>query len=878
MVAQDERLKACSEALVNMRVLKLYAWETHFKDVIERLRTEEYTWLLAVQMRKAYNILLFWSSPVLVSAATFGAFYLLGISLNASNVFTFVATLSLVQVPISLIPDVIGVAIQAKVSLERIVKFLEAPELQNGNIRQKCKAEEFRNSVSIKSANLSWEENPSKLTLRNIYLVVKPGEKVAVCGEVGSEYVMGALSGKTVLLVTHQVDFLPAFDSVLLMSDGNILQVAPYYQLLASSREFQELVNAQKDTAGSERPAKVTSPQRVEIISGEIKKIYTEKQFKTVKKDQLIKQEEREIGDTGFKPYIQYLNQNKGFLYFTIAVLCCILFVAGQISQDSWMAANVQNPHVSQLLLIIVYLVIECVSTLTMLFRSLAAVALCMQSSKSIFSQLLNSLFHAPISFYDSTPLGRILSRVSFDLSIIDLDVPFSFISAFGPIITTCGSLGVLAVVTWQVLFVSIATKSILWIQNQPHSNCHNLKIPKYYLASAKEFMGINDTTKSLVANHLTESIAGAMTIRAFEDEKRFFAKNFDVIDRNASPFLHYFAANEWLIQRLELLCATILSSSALFMVLLLPRTYGSGFVGMALSYGLALNLSVIFSIQNQCTLANHIISVERLNQYMHIPSEAPEAIQENRPPPTWPGVGKVEILNLQVTYLYDLSMRGHKIGIVGRTGSGKTTLISALFRLVEPTDGKIIIDNLDISMIGLHDLRSHIGIIPQDPTLFNGTLRYNLDPLSQHSDNEIWEALRKCQLLEAVQGKEKGLDALVIEDGANWSMRQRQLFCLGRALLRRCRILVLDEATASIDNATDAILQKTIKTEFADSTVITVAHRIPTVMDCTKVLAMCDGEVVEFDEPTTLMKREGSLFGQLVKEYCSHFQSASQH
>ncbi|EOY23416.1 hypothetical protein QUC31_008251 [Theobroma cacao] len=1002
MTAQDERLKASSEALISMKVLKLYAWESHFKKVIENLRAVEYKWLSAVQLRKAYNGFLFYSSPVLVSAATFGACYFLKIPLHASNVFTFVATLRLVQDPITSIPDVIGIVIQAKVALKRVVKFFEAPELQSANVRQKRHMENADLAISIKSGWFSWEENSSKPTLRNITLDVTMGEKVAVCGEVGSgkstllasilgevpnvqgsiqafgkiayvsqtawiqtgtiqdnilfgsamdrqryeetlercslvkdlelmpygdlteigergvnlsggqkqriqlaralyqdadiyllddpfsavdahtatslfnDYVMEALSGKAVLLVTHQVDFLPAFNSVLLMSDGEILQAAPYHQLLASSQEFQDLVNAHKETAGSGRVAEVNSSDKHGTSTREIKKSYVEKQFKISKGDQLIKQEERERGDIGFKPYIQYLNQDKGFLFFSISALSHLLFVGGQISQNSWMAASVDNPNVSPLKLIAVYLVIGFFSTLLLLCRSLFIFTLGIRSSKSLFSQLLNSLFRAPMSFYDSTPLGRILSRVSVDLSIVDLDVPFSLIFTVGATINAYSNLGVLAVVTWQVLFVSVP---VIYAA---------ICLQKYYLSTAKELMRINGTTKSLVANHLAESIAGTVTIRAFEEEERFFAKNLHLTDTNASPFFHSFAANEWLIQRLETLSATVLASAAFCMVLLPPGTFSSGFIGMTLSYGLSLNMSLVFSVQSQCTIANYIISVERLNQYMYIPSEAPEVIEENRPPSNWPAMGKVDICDLQIRYRPDtpLVLRGisctfqggHKIGIVGRTGSGKTTLISALFRLVEPAGGKIIVDGIDICTIGLHDLRSRFGIIPQDPTLFNGTVRYNLDPLSQHTDQEIWEVLDKCQLREAVQEKEEGLDSLVVEDGSNWSMGQRQLFCLGRALLRRSRILVLDEATASIDNATDLILQKTIRTEFADCTVITVAHRIPTVMDCTMVLAISDGKLVEYDEPTKLMEREDSLFGQLVKEYWSHYQAAESH
>ncbi|RZC53144.1 hypothetical protein C5167_012003 [Papaver somniferum] len=923
MGVQDKRLKAISEALVNMKILKLYAWEIHFKNVIEKLRNDEYKRLSPMHYQKAFNGFLFWVSPVMVAAATFWACYFLKVPLNPSNVFTFIATLRIVQDPIRLFPDLIGVVIQAKVSFERIEKFLAAPELETDKVRHKGNDEEqLKNSIFIETGNFSWEESlVVKYTLRNINLEVKPGEKVAICGEVGAgkstllaailgevpnikgtiqvngkmayvsqtawiqsgsiqenilfgcsldkkryqevlercsllkdlemlpygdlteigerginlsggqkqriqlaralyqdadvyllddpfsavdahtatslfnEYVMGALSGKTVLLVTHQVDFLPAVDYVLLMSDGEIQHASPYHTLLASSSVFYDLVNAHKDTAGNEKLTKVDSSQRIGISARDAGKIYGDKETKESAGHQLIRKEERETGNTGWKP---------------------------------------------------------CFS----------AVALSMHSSKSLFSKLLDSLFRAPISFYESTPLGRLLSRVSSDLSTVDLDLGFIFIHVIVVTANFYITLGVLTVITWQVVFVCIPMAfSVIYLQG-------------YYSASAKEFMRINGTTKSMIANHLGESIAGAMTIRAFQNEERFFLRNLELIDKNASPSFYIYSANEWFIQRLETLSVIVLCSSALLMVLLPQGTFSSGFIGMALSYGLSLNMSLVFSTQNQCALANNIISVERLSQYMNILSEAPEVIEGNRPAPSWPAVGRVEFHDLKIRYRVDTPLvlqgitctfeGGHKIGIVGRTGSGKTTLISALFRIVEPFAGKIVIDDIDISTIGLHDLRTRLGIIPQDPTLFKGTVRYNLDPLSQHSDHEIWEVLDKCQLRDTVQEKKEGLCSLVEQDGGNWSMGQRQLFCLGRALLKRSQILVLDEATASIDNATDSILQRTIRTEFESCTVITVAHRIPTVMDSTMVLAIGDGKIVEYDEPTKLMNEDGSLFGEL--------------
>ncbi|KAL9237372.1 hypothetical protein vseg_011928 [Gypsophila vaccaria] len=1001
MVAQDERLKACSEALVNMKVLKFYAWETHFKSMIERSRNVEYKWLLRVHLGTLCSSFLYWTSPILISGATFGACYFLEVPLNASNVFTFVATLRLLQTPVTAISDLIGVVIQATVAFSRIARFLEASELQTGDVRKKYNESSINRVIQMNSASFSWEMNQCKPTLRNISLDIHPGAKIAICGEVSSgkstllaailgevpskegtvavhggiayvsqaawiqtgtirdnvlfgsamdelryretlqkcslvkdlellpygdmteigergvnlsggqkqriqlaralyrdadiyllddpfsavdaqtatslfkEYVMEALSEKTVLLVTHQVDFLPAFECCLLMSDGQILQAGHYTELLASSPVFSNLVNAHKETAGNERLSEVGTSVG-ETYPDEKTKSSVEIQYEASNGNQLIKQEERTVGDTGLKSYMMYLKADKSYLYLVSAVILQLVFAVGQIAQNYWMASNVDNPHISPPKLIVIYFIIGICSALFAPFRSLALVALGMNSSKSLFSELLNSLFRAPMSFYDSTPLGRILSRITSDLNIVDLDVALSIVGTLAPTILAYMNLALLAVITPQVLVVYIPVIYMI------------IRLQRYYLATAKELMRIQGTTKSLVANHLAETVAGSVTIRAFEEQDRFFAKNLHLVDTNSSPFMLNFAAKEWLIQRVEFLYAIVLSSVALCMVLLPPATITSGFVGMALAYGLSLSSIMIKAIQYQCVLANNIVSVERLNQYMHLASEAPEVIENSRPPKNWPIFGKVEIHDLQIRYRENapLVLRGisctfeggSKIGIVGRTGSGKTTLIGALFRLVEPAQGKIIVDGIDISLIGLHDLRSRFGIIPQDPTLFNGTVRFNLDPLCQHTDEELWEVLRKCQLHESVRERTQGLYSSVVEDGSNWSMGQRQLFCLGRALLRRSRVLVLDEATASVDNATDMILQKTIRTEFSDCTVITVAHRIPTVMDCSKVLAISDGELVEYDEPMKLIKKEGSLFGQLVNEYWSHIHSAELH
>lgn len=272
------------------------------------------------------------------------------------------------------------------------------------------------------------------------------------------------------------------------------------------------------------------------------------------------------------------------------------------------------------------------------------------------------------------------------------------------------------------------------------------------------------------------------------------------------------------------------------------------------------------------------MISVERMMQYSRIPGEPPLIIENSRPNSNWPSTGTIDLIDLQVRYGPHLPIvlkgltctfpGGMKVGVVGRTGSGKSTLIQSIFRIVEPTKGRIVIDGIDISTIGLHDLRSKLSIIPQEPTMFGGSIRNNLDPLEDHSDDEIWEALDKCQLGEIVRAKENKLDSSVAENGGNWSVGQCQLVCLGRALLKQSRILVLDEATASVDTATDGFIQQIIRQQFSACTVITIAHRVPSVFDSDMVLVLKDGEIAEYDTPSKLLSNKSSAFAKLVSEY----------
>ncbi|XP_021829664.1 ABC transporter C family member 8-like isoform X2 [Prunus avium] len=999
MIAQDERLRATSEILNSMKIIKLQSWEEKFKSLVGSLRDRELKWLAESQFKKVYCNLLYWMSPTIISSVIFmGCILFQSVPLNASTIFTVLASLRSIGEPVKMIPEALSVMIQVQVSLDRLNAFLVDDELNDDQIRN-LTSQKSDESLRIERGIFSWYPESTVPTLRDVNLEVQREQKVAVCGPVGAgkssllyavlgempkisgtvdafgtmayvsqtswiqsgtvldnilygkpmdknkyektinacaldkdinsfergdlteigqrginlsggqkqriqlaravysdadiyllddpfsavdahtaailfhDCVMGALAKKTVILVTHQVEFLPEVDNILVMQDGQITQSGSYESLLTAGTAFEQLVNAHRDAVTTLGPSNYQSQEDMIQLEESHRTYVTGKNsggdisLKSVPGVQLTKEEEREIGDDGWKPFWDYIIVSKVTLLLCLGVIAQFCFIGLQAVATYWLALAIQIPNITIGMLIGVYTAISTLSAVFVYLRTCFAVHMGLKASRAFFSGFTDAIFKAPMLFFDSTPVGRILTRGSSDLSILDFDIPFCINFTVCAVIELLTTFAMMASVTWQVLIVGIPA-----MVAAKHAQ-------GYYLASARELIRINGTTKAPVMNYAAETSLGVVTIRAFKMGHRFFHNYLKLVDTDARLFFHSNATMEWLIIRTEALQNLTFFVAAFFLVFL-PKGYvDPGLVGLSLSYGLSLTVTQIAGTRWYCNLSNYIISVERIKQFMQISPEPPAIVEDKKPPSSWPNKGRIELHSLKIKYRANAPLvlkgmtctfkEGTRVGVVGRTGSGKTTLISALFRLVEPASGTITIDGIDICSLGLKDLRMKLSIIPQEPTLFRGSIRTNLDPLGLYSDDEIWRALEKCQLKATVSSLPNLLDSSVSDEGENWSAGQRQLFCLGRVLLKRNRILVLDEATASIDSSTDAVLQRIIRQEFAECTVITVAHRVPTVIDSDMVMVLSYGKLVEYEEPSKLLDTN-SYFSKLVAEYWS--------
>ncbi|KAL2478064.1 ABC transporter C family member 9 [Forsythia ovata] len=729
----------------------------------------------------------------------------------------------------------------------------------------------------------------------DIYLLDDPFSAVdAHTGtQLFQECLMGILKDKTILYVTHQVEFLPAADLIMVMQNGRIAQAGTFEELLKQNIGFEVLVGAhchalesvltvESSSRTSEYAAIENETDTDNTTNQEFPHIKQESEHnlcvEITEKGRLVQDEEREKGSIGKEVYLSYLTTVKGGVLVPIILLAQSSFQVLQIASNYWMAwacpTDTVEPRLGIHFILLVYTLLAVGSSLCVLIRaSLVAIAGLLTSEK-LFSNMLHSVLRAPMAFFDSTPAGRILNRVSTDQSVLDLEMANKLGWCAFSVIQLLGTIAVMSQVAWEVFVIFIPVTAIcIWYQ-------------QYYIPTARELARLAGIQRAPILHHFAESLAGAATIRAFEQQERFANANLCLIDNHSRPWFHNVSAMEWLSFRLNQLSNFVFAFSLVLLVTLPEGIINPSIAGLAVTYGINLNVLQASVIWNICNAENKMISVERILQYSNLASEAPLVIDDCRPPDNWPDIGKICFSNLQIRYVEHLPSvlknitctfpGGKKTGVVGRTGSGKSTLIQAIFRIVEPREGTIVIDDVDISKIGLHDLRSRLSIIPQDPTLFEGTVRGNLDPLEQYTDTAIWEALNKCQLGDVISQKGEKLETTVVENGENWSVGQRQLFCLGRALLKKSSILVLDEATASVDSATDGVIQKIITQEFKDRTVVTIAHRIHTVIDSDLVLVLSDGRVAEYDTPTKLLERENSFFSKLIKEYSTRSQSFS--
>ncbi|XP_039819900.1 ABC transporter C family member 4-like [Panicum virgatum] len=1041
---RDRRVKAITEMLNHMRVIKLQAWEEKFGGKVSDIRKEELGWLAKIMLFMCGNTVVFSSGPLAMTVLVFGTYIASGGQLDAGKVFTATAFFRMLEGPMQNFPQTIVMSMQAFVSLGRLNKFLTDAEIDTTAVeRVESGGAEEPVAVKVQAGVFAWdvpagEETRDKVNsqaqvrhgaaetngqgngadlvtvLRGIDVEVRRGELTAVVGTVGSgkssllscimgemhkvsgkvsifgstayvaqtawirngtiqenilfgkpmyperysqiinacclekdlemmdfgdkteigerginlsggqkqriqlaravyqdcdiyllddifsavdahtgstiftECLKGILKNKTVLLVTHQVDFLQNVDTITVMKDGLVIQSGIYRELLASCSDFSDLVAAHHssmDTTGgqgyhvqnTESSDASTGSLDVPSVNSKSNNENGETVGTAINKEagssKLIQEEEKESGRVSWRVYKLYMTQAWGWWGVVVILVVTLLSEGSSMASNYWLSYETSGgPVFNTSVFLGVYVSIVATTIILEMITTIIVTFLGLQSAQAFFNKMFDSILRAPMSFFDTTPSGRILSRASSDQSKIDTSLVFYVGYATSMCISVVTTIAVTCQVAWPSVIAVLPLLLLnLWYRNR-------------YIATSRELTRLQGVTRAPIIDHFTETFLGAPTVRCFRKEDEFYQTNLDRINSNLRMSFNNYAANEWLGFRLELIGTLILSITAFLMISLPSNFIKKEFVGMSLSYGLSLNSLVYYTISISCMIENDMVAVERVHQYSALPSEAAWEVADCLPSPNWPDRGDIDVKDLKVRYRQNTPLilkgitvsikGGEKIGVVGRTGSGKSTLVQALFRIVEPAEGRIIIDGVDICTLGLHDLRSRFGVIPQEPVLFEGTVRSNIDPTGRYSEAEIWQALERCQLKDIVASKPEKLDALVADMGENWSVGQKQLLCFGRVILKRSRILFIDEATASVDSQTDAAIQRIIREEFSECTIISIAHRIPTVMDSDRVLVLDAGLVSEFDAPSKLMGRP-SLFGAMVQEYANRSSSS---
>uniref|UniRef100_A0A3B4YWW6 Cystic fibrosis transmembrane conductance regulator n=1 Tax=Seriola lalandi dorsalis TaxID=1841481 RepID=A0A3B4YWW6_SERLL len=595
---------------------------------------------------------------------------------------------------------------------------------------------------------------------------------------------------------------------------------------------------------------------------------------------QTVVEESRAQGTIGVSLYVKYLRAGANVVVLLIVLLVNVLAQVAYIMQDWWLAywadeqeklnANStitqEGVNITRELNTDFYLgVYGGLTVATIIFgfiRNLVLFNVLVRCAQSLHNRMFTAILRTPVRFFDINPIGRVLNRFSKDIGQLDSNMPWTFVDFIQVFLQI---LGVIAVAASVIPWILIPVVPLLLVF---------LYLRRYFLQTSRDIKRLESTTRSPVFSHLSSSLQGLWTIRAFGAEERFQKTFDDHQDLHSEAWFLFLTTSRWFAVRLDGICSIFVTVTT-FGCLLLRDQLDAGSVGLALTYSVTLMGMFQWGVRQSAEVENMMTSVERVVEYTELESEAPWETQK-RPPPDWPRKGLVTFDRVNFSYsgdgppvLHDLKATfrpKEKVGIVGRTGAGKSSLVSALFRLSEP-QGKIYVDGILTSEIGLHDLRQRMSIIPQDPVLFTGSMRKNLDPFNQHKDEELWNALQEVQLKSVVEELPGKLETVLAESGSNFSVGQRQLVCLARAILRKNRILIIDEATANVDPRTDELIQRTIRDKFRECTVLTIAHRLNTIIDSDRILVLDAGRIHAFDEPFTLLQDPDGIFYKMVQQ-----------
>ncbi|CAO3574055.1 unnamed protein product [Mortierella alpina] len=761
----------------------------------------------------------------------------------------------------------------------------------------------------------------------------------------------GLLKDKTRVLVTHGIHHLKEVDAVVVIKGGEVAELGKYTDLMSARKTFYHLIkeytvkerakqgvdhsattatrfgepsyilgdgnatqvsatsltvqeNGSDDGQSSNSTVDLPEESETSVLRNSKDAVAADaapmEPTKPKRRGELVADEKIKEGGIGFRTALIYIRA-LSYKYAAIVILFHVLAEVSLVGTNLWLkhwitltddSAGGDAPpslrlFLSVFTLLTVAFVLLCICTI---YTGFAVARI--RASRIIHKDLLSKIFRVPPSFFDTTPLGRILNRFSSDLQGIDDNLPWCTDNMVFYPVSLAASL----------IVVSVTTPSFLIAL--PAFAVTTLIIQHYYLQASRALKRIFHVSKSPIFQHFSETLGGVSTIRAMQLQSRFTAENDAKIDSHINTHLAYLYSVRWMEVRLHSLSAvvTFLTASAFVWN---RRSVNPALAGLAMSFALKITNEVSLLVQAYCEMQNQLVSVERVHEYTELETEAPERLPSSSiSNQDWPPkYGSIVFDNYSTRYregldlvLRNVSFRvqaGEKVGIVGRTGAGKSSLTLALFRMIEAADsqwtqpfakmtvgarqeingageygGKIEIDGIDISTLGLADLRHALAIIPQDPVLFAGSVRDNLDPFGEHVDRDLWEALERAHLKDYISSLAGGLAFEVSHGGDNFSVGQRSLICLARALLRKTKILVLDEATSAVDMETDKLIQRTIRGPgFEGRTVLTIAHRINTVMDYNKILVLDQGKVVEFDSPSSLLLDSNSVFYSLAKE-----------